>query len=242
MAPPLKTIEENFLRLVRIILHDLPHKLRIYFVSEYARKYGSQYGNDTASGTFFLSNVLPRNKCKDAKVRSKVQNGDSTAFDCTTLFYCILYSGALLQPPMRPRNSRNPPFNSSELIDQLREHRNMLAHSTSAEINQVDFNTRVIDLQAIYQQLGWSSIDLLQAATGPLTTAECFRLQQALLSERVHNNALDQIVQSHDGRLLHVEGMLTHVPYVRRIHVCITSIRQPKPKLYEQIAFRVTTS
>ena len=222
----------------------MPTKLRSYFVSEFARKYGSQYGNDPASGTFFLSNVLPRNKCRDAEVKRKVQNGDSTAFDCTTLFYCILYSGALLQPPMRQKSMRIPPLNSSELIDLLREHRNMLAHATSAEIDQVDFNTRVNDLQAIYRQLGWSCTDLLQAATGPLTTAECFKLQQALMTEMARNNALDQIVQSLDGRLLAVEGMLTHVPYIIRRILMFESIQNANRNqscINNTIVFSVTT-
>ena len=213
MSTPLSAQEENFLRLTRIILHDLPSKLRSLFISEFARKYGRPYGNDAASGAFFLGNILPQNRCRDATVRNNIQHGDTAAFDCTTLFYCILYSGALLQPPMRPRNVRASPFNSSELLDQLREHRNMLAHSTSAEINQADFSTRVSDIQTIYQQLGWSCTDLLQAATGPLTTAECFRLQQALLTEMSNRNTLVQITQSHDVRLLAVEGMLTHVWY-----------------------------
>ena len=218
MSTPLSAEEENFLRLTRIILHDLPSQLRSLFINEFARKYGWPYGNDAASGAFFLGNILPQNRCRDATVRNNIQHGDTTLFDCTTLFYCILYSGALLQPPLRPRNVRSSPLNSSELLDQLREHRNMLAHSPGTEISPADFSTRVNDLQAIYQQLGWSCTDLLQAATGPLTTAECSRLQQALLSERAHNNALDQIVQSHDLRLLAVEGMLPHMWYYKPIH------------------------
>ncbi|KAI0230064.1 hypothetical protein LSAT2_019541 [Lamellibrachia satsuma] len=175
----LKQEEENFLRLVRVVLHDIPSKLQNMFKGEFANKYGMPYADDTASGQFFLSNVPPRSMCRDAKVKSAIQNGDSTVFDCTTLFYCLVYSGALLLPPMRKKNARVPPFNSSELIDQLREQRNLLAHSSSAEVSQLVFNTRVNDLNTIYQQLGWSCTDLQQAANGPMNTAECFRLQQA---------------------------------------------------------------
>ena len=222
MSTPLSAEEENFLRLTRIILHDLPSKLRSLFISEFARKYGRPYGNDAASGAFFLGNILPQNRCRDATVRNNIGHGDTAAFDCTTLFYCILYSGALLQPPMRSGSARVPPLNSSELIDQLREHRNKLAHSTSATISQADFNTRVSELQAIYRQLRWSCTDLQQAATGPLTTAECFRMQQALLSERAHNNALDQIVHTHDLRLQAVEGMIPGMQYQKTYsYVCI---------------------
>ena len=201
MSTRLSVDEENFLKLTRIILDELRSKLRNLFINEFARKYGYAYGDDPASGTFFLSNVLPQNKSRDAAVRDKIQNGDSKLFDCTTLFYCLLHSAALLQPPMRPKNSWTQPYNSSELLDMLREHRNMFAHSTSAEINQVDFDDRVNVMQIIYQQLGWSCTDLQQAASDPLTTEECHRLEQALLTALTQRSALDQVVQILRGKL-----------------------------------------
>ena len=148
-------------------------------------RHGMPYGDDRESGMFFLNNVIPKNKkTLDAHVESAIQNGDSVSFDCSTLFYCILYSGALpLLPLMRKKNVRVSPLNTSELIDQLREHRNQLAHSPNAEVDQQAFNARVIDLTAIYQQLGWPLTDLLHAAKDPMNTAECDRLRQELLKE-----------------------------------------------------------
>ena len=207
-AALLTTGQENYLRLVRVVLSNVPHKLRNLFKTEFVKKYGKPYGDDTVSGVFFFNSVIPKNKKKlDAHVESAIQNGDSGSFDCTTLFYCILYSRALLLPPMRPKNVRLAPLNTSELIDQLREQRNQLAHSPNAEVDQQAFNARVIDLTAIYQQLGWPCTDLQHAATDPLNTAECDRLRQELLTEVARNNALDQMVQNHDQRLLTVEGM-----------------------------------
>ena len=208
MSTRLSVDEENFLKLTRIILDELRGKLRNLFINEFARKYGFPYGDDPASGMFFLSNVLQQNRSRDAAVRDKIQNGDSGQFDCTTLFYCLLHSGALLQPTMRPRNSRTHPYNSSELLDMLREHRNMFAHSTSAEINQTDFVNRVNVMQMIYQQLGWSCTDLQQAASDPLTTEECHRLEQALVTALTQRRALNQIVRRGNRLLLAVKGML----------------------------------
>ena len=209
-AAALMTAEgENHLRLVRIIQHDVPNNLRKLFKAEFAKKYGMPYGDDTASGMFFLGNVIHKNKSKDANVNSAIQNGDSASFDCTTLFYCILYSGALLLP-MR-RHNRVPPLNPSELIDQLREQRNLLAHSPRAEVDEPDFNTRVADLTTIYQQLGWSCTDLLQAANGPINTTECNNLWQVLSKEVARNNALDQTVKNLGQRLPAVEGMSAQI-------------------------------
>ena len=210
-AALLTTGQENYLRLVRVVLSNVPHNLRNLFKTEFVTKYGMPYGDDTVSGMFFLNNVIPKNKSRDANINTAIQNGDSASFDSTTLFYCILYSRALLLQPMRKKNARVPPLNTSELIDQLREHRNLLAHSPNAEVDQQAFNARVADLTAIYQQLGWPLTDLLHAANHPMNTAESFRLQQELLKERARNNALDQMVQKHDQRLLAVEGMSVQI-------------------------------
>ena len=192
------------MRLVRIVLRDVPYNLRNLFKTEFASKYGRQYTDDTASGHFFLTNVNVRKI--DRQVKSAIQNGNSADFDCTTLFFCLLYSGTQLLPPMSPR-PRLQHLNSSEVTDELRIQRNLLAHSPSTEVSQHDFRTRVNDIQSLYQQLGWSCTDLQQYANNPLDTIECFRLQQELLKEQANNNALDQIVKNHDQRLQAVEGM-----------------------------------
>ena len=157
------------------------------------------YADDAAAGQFFLYSV--KHKCKDAYVNNAIGNGDSAKFDLTTLFYCLLHSGALLVPKRRNNSSRLPPLNKGELIDQLREHRNKLAHSCKAEVDQQDFTTRVNDLNTIYQQLGWSCTDLQQAANGPMNTAECFRLQQELLKETTANNNALQTVESMSSQI-----------------------------------------
>ena len=208
----LTTGQENYLRLVRVVLGNVPNNLRNLFKIEFAKTYGMPYGDDTVSGMFFLNNVIPKNKSRDAEINTAIKNGDSGSFDCSTLFYCICYSRALLLLPlMRKKNARVPPLNKNELIDQLREHRNQLAHSPNAEVDQQAFDARVADLTAIYLQLGWPSTDLLHAANDPMNTAECGRLQQELLKEVDRNNALDQMVQKHDQQLLTVEGMSAQI-------------------------------
>ena len=182
-TPPMKPEEENFLRLVRIILRDIQSKLRDLFRSEFATKYGMPYADDAASGHFFLSKVTGGNNI----VKAMIQSGDSADFDYTTLFYCLLNSGAGLLPPMRPANTRVAPFNSSELVDQLREQRNLMAHSSKAEVNQSDFSKRVAYLRAIYTQLGWADTDLLKYAIDPIDTAECHSLRRDLSKEKKTN-------------------------------------------------------
>ena len=115
------TEEENFLRLVRIILRDVPSKLRSLFKSQFASKCGMQYADNTASGNFFLNSV--RHKSKDAQVISVTQNGD-----------------------------------------QLRQQRNLLAHSSKAEVNQLDFSTRVNKLIGMYSVLLFAVLRCTAAA------------------------------------------------------------------------------
>ena len=177
----MKREEENFLRLLRIIIRDVPSKLRILLRTEFAKKYGRPYANDPASGQVFLAKV--RNKVSQAQI----QNGNSEDFDCTTLFHCLLYSRAGLLPPTRPANTRVGPFFSSELVDQLREQRNLVAHSSKGDVTTLDFFRRVSELKAIYAQLGWTDTDLVKYAKASIDTAECLRLQKDLSAERTRN-------------------------------------------------------
>ena len=182
-SPPMKPEEEDFLRLVRIILRDIPSKLRGLFRSEFATKYGRSYADDAVSGQFFLSKVTGRFNVAQAEI----QNGDSADFDCTTLCYCLLNPGAGLLPPMRSTNARVAPFNSSELVNQLREQRNLVAHSSKAEVTKLDFIRGVIKLREIYAKLGWMDTDLVNYANAPIDTAECRRLRKDLSEERKRN-------------------------------------------------------
>ena len=217
MPTRLRKEEENFIRLVRVNFKEVRNKLLSLFLGEFESKYGQAYGNDTASGTFFLSKILPKNRCGDPEVESKIRNGDSTQFDSTTLFYCLVRSGALQQPPMRPRTARMLPLRSSELIDQLREQRNKVAHAANAEINDTDFNTRFNELKTIYERMGWSLQDLKNEADKPLNTTWCLKQREALLPllQKVKNaNVRRQIMQI-------LEGML---PQIRLVDLVISII------------------
>ena len=196
MATPLKQEEENFLRLVRIVFRDVQPKLRQLFKSQFTTKYGMPYADDSASGSFFLYNILPQNRCRDAKVMNAIRHGDTASFDCTTLFYCILNSKALLLPPMRRRNAIVPPLNTSEAVDRLREQRNLLAHSSSDEMSQQEFTARRNELTTIYFDLGWPVADLQKYATDPLETTECVSLRRDLLKER----RIEQRLRGLEGR------------------------------------------
>ena len=210
MAAALLTVgQENHLRLVRVVLGNVPINLRNLFKTEFAKTYGKPYGDDTVSGMFFLNKVNKnKNKKKlETHVKSAIQNGDSALFDCTTLFYCILSSQALNLPSIRKKNARVPPLNTSELIDQLREQRNELVHSPTTEICQTDFITRVTDLTVIYFSLGWPHTDLQNAANSLLNRAECERLRKVLREEVARNDALEQVQQQYGHELLTVKGM-----------------------------------
>ena len=223
MSPRLRKEEENFIRMMRVIFKEVRNQLLSLFLSEFESKYGRRYENDAASGTFFLSQIPRDHRCRDREVKRKIQNGDSTEFDSTTLFYCLLNSDALQQPPMRPRNARMLPLRSSELIDQLRDQRNQLAHAVNVEIDDADFNTRVDQLETIYQRMGWSLQDLRNEACNPLITAWSFRQREALLplvQRGEHADVRRKVMQI-------LEGMLSQIKFgdlVIRIILCMIDI------------------
>ena len=176
MSIKLRKEEENFIRLVRVIVKDVRSKLLRLFLSEFESKYRRPYENDAASGMYFLNQI--QNQCRDLEVQGKIQHGDSTDFDITTLCYCLVTSGALILPR-----------GSSKLIKKLRRQRNLLSHAINPTIDETDFNTRVNELETIYQQLGWSLDDLLKEIRNPLIT-----------TAMANYNARRQILQTLKGK------------------------------------------
>ena len=169
--------EERYWRLVKVILDDMPRKLRELFRSAFQKTYRLAWGDNSVTGNFFLANV-PTSKKRDKHMITTVEQGISEQFDTTVLFFCLLNSGTnLLLPGARKKELRMSPFYESECVDQLREQRNAMAHATTPSLSGADFQTRIQEIEDIYTQLQWDQTQLKEAAYGRLWPAECDRLQ-----------------------------------------------------------------
>ena len=146
--------------------------------------------------------MVPTSKKRDPHITCTVEKGITANFDCTSLFYCLLYSGTgLLLPGARKKGSRQPPFAQSERVDQLREQRNALAHATTPSVSGADFQARIKEIEDIYRELQWDQTQLKKAARDPLWPTEYDRLQQKIEADRVRIDDHEQRLQCHEKRL-----------------------------------------
>ena len=197
--------EERYWRLVKVILGDMPRKLRDLFRSAFQKTYGQKWVDNLATGNFFMAKV-PKSKKRDKHITTTVEQGISEQFDPTVLFFCLLNSGTnLLLPVMRKKELRVSPFYESERVDQLREQRNAVAHATAPSLSETDFQTRIREIEDIYTQLQWDQTQLKEAAYGRIWPVEYDRLQQEIDVEKARIDDHDQRLQNHEQRLQHLQ-------------------------------------
>ena len=167
--------DERYWRMVKILIEDVPNQLRQLFQSAFHAKYMISWVEGSSSGKMFMA-MVPQSKKRDKKMTATVEKGVTGDFDCSTLFFCLLFSGTgLLTPVARPTPQRAPPFSDSERIDQLREQRNAVAHATTPSITEADFNTRIQEIEDIYNDLHWDKSEFRKAAYGRLWPTEYTR-------------------------------------------------------------------
>ena len=147
--------------------------------------------------------MVPNSKKRDKHIVDTVEQGSTANFDCTTLFYSLLFSGTdLLLPVMRKKELRVSPFYESERVDQLREQRNAVAHATTPSLSEADFQTRIREIEDIYTQLQWDQTQLKEAAYGRLWPTEYDRLQGKIDVEKAR---IDDQLQDLDKRVKNLE-------------------------------------
>ena len=135
----------NYFRVCHIATDILPPALRLLFKQEWDNRYKATYGEwkDTPqNGLDFKNGESLTNQRKNARLLATMANGDRAQWDCTMLFYAILYSDSIgrgLRPLIRTnvddlRKFRNEDFAhmtegqlSASLLQKLRQHLEPLA-------------------------------------------------------------------------------------------------------------------
>ena len=124
------------------------------------------------------------NQGKNQDTRNLILTGNCNDWDLTTLFYCLLYSSHQLIPFARYVTQRVPPLLSSEWIDNLREKRNRMAHSSKSCLSQADFNSFFADIKQAFDALKFPTSRLSRLGSGKLSTLDVQKLEQTLTNER----------------------------------------------------------
>ena len=139
----------NYFRLCYIRSTLVPVGLRQIFKNEWDFLYKAtsvgEWKDTTQNGHDFYNMESKASHKKNARFLSTIQNGNTAEWDCTCLFFVILYSdsiGKTLSPVVYKE------------VDDLRQVRNEIAHITEAKLADADFQTSVDRLLNAFTSLG----------------------------------------------------------------------------------------
>ncbi|CAH3184056.1 unnamed protein product, partial [Porites lobata] len=144
----------NYFRVCHIATDILPPALRLLFKQEWDNRYKATCGEwkDTPqNGLDFINGESPANQRKNARLLATMANGDREEWDCTMLFYSILFSDSIhgLSPMVRTN------------VDDLRKFRNEdFAHMTEGQLSNADFSITVAKVETAFRALGPSTDDI----------------------------------------------------------------------------------
>ena len=144
----------NYFRICHITTDILPTALRSLFKQEWDNRYQTTYGewkDKPQNGLNFKNGESPANQRKNVRLLATMVNGDRTEWDCTMLFYAILFSDSIhgLSPLIKTN------------VDDLRKFRNEdFAHMTEGQLSNTDFSIIIGKVETAFRNLGLSTVDI----------------------------------------------------------------------------------
>ena len=192
MASKVYTEEElNYFRICHIATNMLPKALRFLFKQEWDNRYKATLGewkDSPQNGQDFKNGESPGNQRKNARLLATMVNGDRAEWDCTMLFYAILYSDSIAGHGLSPLIKIN--------VDDLRKFRNEdYAHMTEGQFSNADFKITVAKVETAFRALGLSAVEI--QTVSKQTTFPTDELQNVKTS----NQKLTQDLQAKDAEL-----------------------------------------
>ncbi|CAH3180354.1 unnamed protein product, partial [Porites evermanni] len=142
--------ELNYFRICKVTTDILAEGLRVIFKQEWDNQYKSsllgEWKDDPQNGTDFCSMESPASKKRNGRLLATMKNGDRGEWDCTMLFYAILFSdcvGKGISAAVRTN------------VDHLREFRNEeFAHITQGNLSDKDFHIAISKVHIAFHALG----------------------------------------------------------------------------------------
>ena len=139
----------NYFRLCYIGFDLVPVGLRHIFKNEWDFLYKAtltgEWKDTAQNGDDFYNKESKASRKKNARSLAIIHNGDTAEWDCTCLFFAILYSdsiGKTLSAAVRKE------------VDDIRQVRNEIAHITEAKLTDADFQTSVDRVLNAFTSLG----------------------------------------------------------------------------------------
>ena len=186
----------NYYRICYVTTDILTEGLRSVFKQEWDNHYKATPGewkDDPKSGKDFYNRESPRNQKRNAHLLVTIKNGVRAQWDCTMLFYAILYSDCI---------GRGLSTTVKTSVDVLRKFRNEeFAHMPRGFLTDADFQTAITQVRGAFQSLGLSSstkqIDDLKNQTSfpteelRLIMKKVDDLEEELLQEKQQRKVLE---------------------------------------------------
>ena len=141
----------NYYRICYVVADIITEGLRSIFKQEWDNRYKATFGewkDEPKNGMDFKNMESPGNQRRNAKLLATMINGDTAEWDCTMLFYAILYSDCI-------GHGLNLLIKSN--VDNIRKFRNEeFAHMPNGSISDSDFQNAIGKVHAAFQGLGLS--------------------------------------------------------------------------------------
>ena len=139
----------NYFRLCYVGFNLVPVGLRQIFRNEWDFRYKTtplgEWKDTPQNGRDFCNNETTKSRTRNKRTLATIQKGNTAEWDCTCLFFAILYSdsiGTTLSPAV------------SKDVDDLRQVRNVIAHISEAELKDTEFQNYVGNVIAAFTSLG----------------------------------------------------------------------------------------
>ncbi len=162
----------NFFRICYVATDVLTEGLRTIFKQEWDNRYKTTKGewkDEPRNGMDFYNGQSFRNQRRNAHLLATMINGDRAEWDCTMLFYAILYSDCI--------HGLNPVVKSN--VDDLRKFRSeAFLHMPRGYLSDTDLQTSIHKVHAVFQALGLSTLEIQD-----IRNQQTFRLKRRVPTE-----------------------------------------------------------
>ena len=145
----------NYYRICFVTTDILAEGLRSIFKQEWDKRYKTTKGewkDEPQNGMDFYNAESPRNQRRNAHLLATMINGDRAEWDCTMLFYAILYSDCI-----------GPGLNAvvQSNVDDLRKFRNEeFVHMPHGKLSDADFQNAMGKVHTAFQRLSLSTLQI----------------------------------------------------------------------------------
>ena len=145
----------NYYRICYLTTDVLADGLREIFKQEWNKLYKSTKGewqDEPRNGMDFYNGESLRNQKRNAHLLANMKNGNRGEWDCTMLFYAILFSDCV-GPRLSAVVSKN--------VDDLRNFRNKeFAHMPQGSLSEIDFQNAISKVDIAFQALSLPTVNI----------------------------------------------------------------------------------